>query len=71
MTTLPTYLRFADLRARGIVRNLTTLQRLIDTQDFPAGVRLGANTRAWTETEVQDWLTKRPSGKKPAPKHRA
>jgi hypothetical protein len=71
MMALPTYLRFADLCERGIVRNLTTLARLIDREGFPTGIRLGQNTRAWSEAEVQDWLATRPTGKKPTPKPRA
>jgi predicted DNA-binding transcriptional regulator AlpA len=64
MTTLPTFLRFADLRAAKIVRNETTLQRLIETQGFPPGRKLGANTRAWTTDEIQNWLDSRPTAKK-------
>jgi len=47
------YLRFADLKARGVVRNWTTLSRLVREQGFPAGVRLGAQTRARDEAEVR------------------
>jgi Prophage CP4-57 regulatory protein (AlpA) len=53
------YLRFADLKARGVVKNWTTLARLVNEQGFPAGVRLGAQTRAWDEAEVAAWLEAR------------
>ncbi|HET7448442.1 MAG TPA: AlpA family phage regulatory protein [Methyloceanibacter sp.] len=56
------YLRFADLKARGIVGNWQTLQRWIREQGFPAGRMLGPNTRAWSEEEVQAWLDARPVG---------
>ena len=53
------YLRFADLKARGVVRNWTTLARLVREQGFPAGTRVGAQTRAWEEGEVAAWLEAR------------
>ena len=53
------YLRFKDLQQRNIVRNWTTLARLVNEQEFPAGVRLGAQTRAWEEAEVEAWLESR------------
>ena len=53
------YLRFADLKARGVVRNWTTLARLVREQGFPAGTRVGAQTRAWEEAEVEAWLASR------------
>jgi predicted DNA-binding transcriptional regulator AlpA len=57
-------LRFADLKARGIVRNWPTLQRWILEQGFPAGIKLGPNTRAWSESEINEWLAGRPNGNK-------
>ena len=53
------FLRFADLKQRNIVRNWTTLTRLMREQGFPAGTRLGAQTRAWEEAEVEAWLESR------------
>jgi hypothetical protein len=53
------YLRFKDLQQRNIVRNWTTLARLVREQGFPAGTRLGAQTRAWDEAEVEAWLESR------------
>ena len=46
------FLRFKDLKQRNIVRNWTTLTRLMREQDFPAGTRVGAQARAWDEAEV-------------------
>lgn len=53
-------LRFSDLKQRGIVRNWPTLTRWIDRDGFPPGRKLSANTRAWTEDEIEAWLASRP-----------
>jgi predicted DNA-binding transcriptional regulator AlpA len=59
-----TYLRFKDLQTRGIVSNWQTLKRWIQQQGFPPGVLLGPNTRAWPETEINEWLASRPAAPK-------
>lgn len=56
---LPKLLKFKDLKALGIVNNWTTLQRWIDAGHFPSGIKLGENTRAWTEQSVAEWLAAR------------
>ena len=53
-------IRFADLKARGIVRNWPTLRLWIEREGFPPGRHLGPNTRAWTEAEIEDWIAARP-----------
>ena len=53
------FLRFYDLKQSNIVRNWTTLTRLIREQDFPAGTRVGAQARAWDEAQVEAWLERR------------
>jgi len=53
-------LRFADLKARGIVRNWPTLKRWIEREGFPQGILLGPNSRAWEEEGVNDWVASRP-----------
>ena len=53
------FLRFNDLKQRNIVRNWTTLTRLMREQGFPAGTRIGAQARAWEEAEVEAWLESR------------
>ena len=53
------FLRFYDLKQRNIVRNWTTLTRLMREQHFPAGTRVGAQARAWDEVEVEAWLESR------------
>lgn len=54
-------IRFNDLKARGIVSNWNTLLRWIEHEGFPPGRRMGANTRAWTEAEVDAWIAARPT----------
>jgi hypothetical protein len=64
---MTTYLRFRDLKARGIVNNWPTLQNRIAKYGFPPGRLIGPNARAWTEVEVEEWIARRPVAKKPAP----
>ncbi len=59
MNSKSALLRFADLKARGIVRNRTTLSRWIEKIGFPPGVMIGMNTRTWTEEEIDAWLAER------------
>jgi len=61
------FLRFRDLQKRVIVPNRVTLHNRIKRDGFPAGRRLGANTRAWTESEIAAWLASRPTDRKPWP----
>jgi hypothetical protein len=58
------YLRYADLKARGIVNNRANLGNWIKKYGFPPGQMIGPNTRAWTEAEVEVWLAARPTAKK-------
>lgn len=65
----PRYLRFADLKAMGIVQYRSTLYRWIADGYFPAGVMLGPNTRAWPEDQVELWQASRTAAPPPpAPK---
>ena len=52
-------LRYSDLVALGIVANRMTLKRWIEGGDFPAPIRLGENSIAWLECEVEAWLAQR------------
>jgi predicted DNA-binding transcriptional regulator AlpA len=56
---IPRFLRFADLQAARIVESRAQLKNLIEREGFPAGLKLGANTRAWPEREVEKWLATR------------
>jgi predicted DNA-binding transcriptional regulator AlpA len=60
---LDTLLRFNDLRDRRVVGNRMTLQRWIAREGFPPGKKIGPNSRAWTESEVAEWLASRPAAK--------
>ena len=55
------YVRFADLKGRGIVSNHVTLKRWIEKEGFPPGILLGPNSRAWLESEIEAWLASRPT----------
>jgi hypothetical protein len=59
---LPKFLRFKDLKERGIVANWPQLNILVERDGFPAGRLLSPNIRAWTEDEVLAWLETRPVG---------
>jgi predicted DNA-binding transcriptional regulator AlpA len=61
---LPTLVRFTDLKAAGITENWTHLTRLINEQDFPCGILLSANIRAWDVASVRQWLATRPTERK-------
>jgi predicted DNA-binding transcriptional regulator AlpA len=61
------FLRFADLKAAGIVNSWPMLRRRVERDGFPPGIMLGPNTRVWSEQEIEDWLATRPSVKKAAP----
>jgi predicted DNA-binding transcriptional regulator AlpA len=62
---LPLYIRYRDLAAAGIVASWNQLFKMIDTEGFPAGVLLSPNIRAWKLADVEEWLAKRPSGRRP------
>ena len=61
------YLRFADLKERGIVNSWTQLRRMINDYGFPAGKKLGPNTTVFGEDLVAAWLDARPTEPKPWP----
>lgn len=49
-------LRFADLQARGIVRNRQQLHNLTRDLGFPRGWLLSPNARVWDEPDIAKWL---------------
>ena len=59
------FLRFADLKAAGIVASWPMLRRRIERDGFPPGCMLGPNTRAWAQEEIAAWLATRPTARKP------
>ena len=64
---LPIYVRFRDIKAANIARNWPTLGRLIAEDNFPPGVMLGRNIRAWKLADVEAWLASRPVERKVVP----
>lgn len=60
---IPTFLRFADLKARGIVASWAQLAKLQEKHGFPSGRRISPNIRVWTEAEIAAWLESRPTDK--------
>ena len=63
----PRFVRFRELKERGICDSWRTLRRWIAQSGFPPGRLLGMNSRAWTEAEVEAWLAARPTAAKPVP----
>jgi hypothetical protein len=63
---LPTFIKFADLKAAGIVANHCALRILIERHGFPKGRWFGSATHAWTVAEVEEWLAERPA-ERPVP----
>jgi Prophage CP4-57 regulatory protein (AlpA) len=53
-------LRFGDLVSRGVVSSWPQLKRLQQLHGFPLGRMLSPNTRAWTEAEIDEWISTRP-----------
>jgi hypothetical protein len=60
-------LRFANLKANGIVSSWPQLRRLIELHGFPKGRLLSPNVRAWTGDEIDEWRASRPTEPAPAP----
>jgi hypothetical protein len=63
---LPTFIKFADLKAAGIVANHCALRILIERHGFPKGRWFGSATHVWTVAEVEEWLAQRPA-ERPVP----
>jgi predicted DNA-binding transcriptional regulator AlpA len=53
------YLRFAELRAIGLVSNRPTLDRWVKNGFFPAPLRLGPRVLIWDVEEIRALLAKR------------
>jgi predicted DNA-binding transcriptional regulator AlpA len=52
--------RFSWLKALGVVENRPQLTNLVRDEGFPPGFYLGSKTRVWWDTDVEEWLDKRP-----------
>jgi hypothetical protein len=58
------FMRFSDLKAAKVVNTWQQLRRMVENYDFPEGVLLSPNVRAWRRDEVEDWLKNRPVERK-------
>ena len=58
-------IRFRELKERGIVNNRPSLKNLQEQRGFPLGKLTGANSRTWTEDEVDEWVDSQPEAPKP------
>jgi predicted DNA-binding transcriptional regulator AlpA len=67
---LPTFIRFADLKAAGIVNSWTTLQDRIRCYGFPPGRLIGPNVRAWTPEEIRNYIASCPTAPRATPPRR-
>ena len=50
------FLRYKDLKPHGVPWSRQHLGRLIRAKKFPAPVKIGANSIAWVEGEVFEYL---------------
>lgn len=63
-----TYLRYSDLKNRGLVKNRTQLQNMIHDYNFPPGRLLSPNVRVWTDEELDNYVDNCPVEAKPVPR---
>jgi predicted DNA-binding transcriptional regulator AlpA len=67
---LPVFVRYRDIKASGIAASWQQLNRLIDEANFPRGIMLSPNIRAWKVDDIRAWLEARPSERKGVPLNR-
>jgi hypothetical protein len=65
---LTRFLRFADLKAMGIVPNYPMLKRMIEHHGFPKGRWLSTNVHVWDAAEVEGWVAALPTERPVPPK---
>lgn len=59
----PQYLRYADLKLSGLVPfTRKHVRTLVSKGQFPAPLRISANTLLWRTSEIDDWAASRPRG---------
>ena len=58
------YIRYRDLKARGVFGNRATLTNWIRKYGFPPGRVIG-NARLWSEDEVDAWIASQPTSTRP------
>jgi prophage regulatory protein len=52
-------LRYLNLKENNVVNNRMTLMRWVKSGDFPQPIRIGKNSIAWRESDVEAWLERR------------
>jgi predicted DNA-binding transcriptional regulator AlpA len=59
VNTVPHLIRFADLKAQGVVTSWPQLKRLVDGARFPPGFMLSPHVRVWDAEDVTAWVAAR------------
>ena len=49
-------LRFKDLQRLGVVNSWPQLRYMQQNYNFPSGLLLGVNSRAWRASDIKQWL---------------
>ena len=58
------FIRLPEVEHRtGYARS--SIYRMVQRQDFPAPVKIGARASAWLESEVEAWIEARVSASRP------
>ena len=58
---MPNIIRVSEV-ARRVGLSRTTIWRRERAGDFPARIRLGGRSVGWLDSEVEEWLERRPRG---------
>jgi predicted DNA-binding transcriptional regulator AlpA len=61
---LPVLCRFPDLIRSAITTSWAQLRNQIECENFPRGLMLSKNVRAWPVRDVEAWLAERSSAPK-------
>ena len=56
---MTTFLKYKDLKSRGITFSRVHVRFLVNRGRFPKPVRLGNKENSWIETEIEDWIAER------------
>ncbi|OZB21971.1 MULTISPECIES: AlpA family transcriptional regulator [Acidiphilium] len=64
------FIRYQQLKDRGIPWTRVHIGRLVRAGEFPAPVNLGGQTIAWVEAEIDAWAADR-AASRPAVHHAA
>lgn len=64
-TPTPRFLRYSDLRERGIRWSRKHIHDLEREAKFPKRVRIGENSIAWIESEIDGYIAERIAARAP------